>query len=1095
MKSLLAKDFCKYIILTGLFILSNSCFVPGQKLSDTLLANEYTEKAHAFFNGANYDSALSYYEQAARIYRDYRVWDKYIKSLNGAGVQIRELKNYPKALGLVDSTYQIALEKLPPNHVQIGNCFNNYKSIYALMGDMEQLEIYTQKEIDILKENYGENHPKVAEAYRQTGVSYYYKDDYNKSMEYYLIARNILLQSDICDSLLLGRIYVSLGSGYRSLKKFSVSSFFYKEAIDLFGKTGYDNYTLIAHVYLAMGNNYSEMQKPKLAILFFNQAQNLVDKYLSDNLWGKSKIYELLAIAYINIYDERGIRVVNGEDVVKIGNQLHGKTLRMRESILPADHYYISSSSMNYGITFFYLGKMDSAAIFLNRSIEVFNRDKQTYSEYLAVAYNDLAAIYYSRGNQKLAKKCYQKSVEYHLIHDGKYNQGTAFAFHQLSSSYMQELNYDSALYWAQQALQSCIRDFMEDDPFKNPNVDSCYTIQFLCPALETKGNAFAERYKHQSDDIKDLEAALETYHLSGKVINDMIDNQSAESGKLFHTKQAYAVHSKCIDLCSKLYKLTNNPEYLYTAFNYSEQNRAQVVKESLRNSLFSNNHPDVGDEESNQRERKANIASIENQLIEEFNQSGIKNLDRIVSLENELIDEYAQYDSIRNRNREYEKPELIAVDQGGLGSAKSVSPVDIFTYLKTENAALIEYFLSDSVLHIFAFAGGEFQFQSVDIDTSFKGLANQFIKCTGNAEYIYEHPKQAFDIYKKSAHKLYTVLFPPEISMLIKNTPKLHIVADGILHNLSFDALLVDAPGDSENYQSLKYLIHDKSISYSYSAAMLLLNKTKLRARELYAGYAPVYNTDELANSQDLLAFRSFRGSPVPLKGNTIEIESTAGFFNGDSFTGENANEKVFKETASKYNILHLAMHALLDVEDPLKSKLIFAQNKDNVEDNFLNCHEIYGLKLNANLAVLSACQTAAGQIEMGEGVMSLTRAFMYAGVPSIVSTLWLADDASTKDIMLGFFDGLTKNLPKDEALRQGKLNFLKSADPVFAHPFYWANFVLVGDNQPISIAGKNGNRSLILVSILGFAFLLIVFLFIRNRRRLRYEHPVKRL
>ncbi|MCF8370159.1 MAG: CHAT domain-containing protein [Bacteroidales bacterium] len=1086
MKSITAIDIFKTIVLTGSIILFNSYFVPGQKLADTLMADEYCLNAESFSVGANYDSALLYYQYAADIYIKTQIWEKYIKSMNGVCVQIRELKNYPRALELADSTYQIAKEKLPPNHVQIGNCFNIYKTIYALMGDMVQLEIYSQKEIDILKENYGENHPKVAEAYRQTGLSYYLKDDYVKSMDYYNTAMQIMLKSEELDSMLLGRIYVSLGSGYLSLKEFAKSNLYYKKALALFTLIDYDNYTLIAHIHLAMGNNYSAMQKQNLSLIFYKQAYDIAEKYLKDNVWGATKIYGLMAMAYIHFYDERGIRDLNGIDVVKVGNELYGRTLRLYESVLPHDHNYIGAACLNYGLTFYYLESLDSAELYLNRAVEICRLDEITNSEYLAVAYNDLAAIYYSRGNQKLAKKCYQKSVDYHLIHDGKYSQGTAFAYHQLSSSYMQELNYESALFCAQKALQSSIKDFMDDDPYKNPNVDSCHTIQFLCPVLEAKGNALTEKYKHQSNNIKDLEAALEAYHLSGKVINDMIDHQSAESGKLFHTQQAYAVHSKCIDLCSKLYKLTNNPTYINTAFSYSEQNRAQVVKESLRNSLYSNNHADIEDEGSKEREQKANIASIENQLIEEFNQNGIKNLNRVVSLENELIDEYVRYDSIRNRNREYEKPESISATLERQVSAKSVSPVDVFAYLKTDNAALIEYFLSDTVLHIFAFAGGEFQFQSVSIDTSFKGLANQFIKCTGNAEYIYEHPKQAFDIYKKSAHKLYTVLFPPEISMLIKNTPKLHIVADGILHYLSFDALLVDAPDDSENYQSLNYLIHGKSISYSYSAAMLLLNKTKLHAQELYAGYAPVYDTEGLANSQDLMVFRSFRSAPVPLKGNTMEIESTAGFFNGDSFTGEYANEKVFKETASKYNILHLAMHALLDVEDPLESKLIFAQNKDMVEDNFLNCHEIYGLNLNANLAVLSACQTAAGQIEKGEGVMSLTRAFMYAGVPSIVSTLWLADDASTKDIMLGFFDGLASKLPKDEALRQSKLKYLKNADPVFAHPFYWANFILVGDNHPISMTGKNRNGNVLLISILGFAFLLTAIIVIRKRRSL---------
>jgi CHAT domain-containing protein len=164
-----------------------------------------------------------------------------------------------------------------------------------------------------------------------------------------------------------------------------------------------------------------------------------------------------------------------------------------------------------------------------------------------------------------------------------------------------------------------------------------------------------------------------------------------------------------------------------------------------------------------------------------------------------------------------------------------------------------------------------------------------------------------------------------------------------------------------------------------------------------------------------------------------------------------EMANENWFKKNAQNYNILHLAMHALIDDEDPLRSKLLFSQTNDSTEDGFLNAYELYNMKINADLVVLSACNTGYGKLVKGEGVMSLSRAFMYAGCPSIVMSLWKAEDKSTASIMVNFFRHIKQGEFKDEALRNSKLNFIQNADPLTAHPFFWANFVVVGDNSPI--------------------------------------------
>jgi CHAT domain-containing protein len=158
-------------------------------------------------------------------------------------------------------------------------------------------------------------------------------------------------------------------------------------------------------------------------------------------------------------------------------------------------------------------------------------------------------------------------------------------------------------------------------------------------------------------------------------------------------------------------------------------------------------------------------------------------------------------------------------------------------------------------------------------------------------------------------------------------------------------------------------------------------------------------------------------------------------------------------KETAtgaeiSEYRILHFATHALLNNDHPELSgialSLMDRQGKDL--DGFLRLYEIYNLRLRADLVVLSACQTGLGKQIEGEGLIGLTRGFMYAGASSVVASLWKVDDYATAKLMARFYEGLLKERkPVAEALRQAQLEL--SRDRLFHEPYFWAGFNLQGD------------------------------------------------
>ncbi|NUM82175.1 CHAT domain-containing protein [bacterium] len=212
-------------------------------------------------------------------------------------------------------------------------------------------------------------------------------------------------------------------------------------------------------------------------------------------------------------------------------------------------------------------------------------------------------------------------------------------------------------------------------------------------------------------------------------------------------------------------------------------------------------------------------------------------------------------------------------------------------------------------------------------------------------------------------------------------------------------------------------------------------------------------------------------------------ELDAIAEVLPGKFYKFTDASEERFKSEAPKHRIIHLATHAIIDDKAPLYSKLIFAKNPKGREDGLLHTYELYNMRLNADLAVLSACNTGSGMLVRGEGVISLARGFLYAGCPSIVMSLWSIDDKSTSLLMRNFYEGLSQGLTKDEALRESKLKMINSGDPVMSNPYYWAGFVTIGDTRPIRI--ENPGRPDWWIYILAGIIIVLAGLATRFRKK----------
>jgi len=307
-------------------------------------------------------------------------------------------------------------------------------------------------------------------------------------------------------------------------------------------------------------------------------------------------------------------------------------------------------------------------------------------------------------------------------------------------------------------------------------------------------------------------------------------------------------------------------------------------------------------------------------------------------------------------------------------------------------------------------------------------------------------------DKFNEAAGVLYKQLIEPLVPHI--KGKELIIVPHDVLHYLPFHAL-VGPDG--------RYLIEKYPVYYLSSASLLqfVQEKRKAGGEKVLA-----FGNPDLGDPEKNLEYAELEAEEVK----AVYPESTV-------YVKKEASEEKSKSLSPKYDVLHFATHAQLNEDDPLSSAILLV--KGGKEDGRLEVREIFGMDLKANLVVLSGCDTALGKLSTGDELVGLTRAFIYAGTPSVVASLWSVDDSSTAQLMASFYRNL-KTMSKAEALRQAQLELIRgegrsdlyakrgvggigklgetpeaqpgsqgSSSLSTSHPYFWAPFILVGDGK----------------------------------------------
>jgi len=345
------------------------------------------------------------------------------------------------------------------------------------------------------------------------------------------------------------------------------------------------------------------------------------------------------------------------------------------------------------------------------------------------------------------------------------------------------------------------------------------------------------------------------------------------------------------------------------------------------------------------------------------------------------------------------------------------------------KNTPIIKFQLADSILYRIVYFKNNVTVQKIAHFNAIKNNVKAYILSLKDT-------KQSVTDIKQKGAALYNDL----LGDFTTKATSLYIIPDDILHYLPFELLVKDG----------HYLIEDTAISYATTISLLSNPFEEKNTSNKIALFAPSYSNYELEKDQ-----LAVRGAPYKLEGALAEVNQIAKIFKTKKFTKNAATKAAFKNLKEQYAVVHLSMHSFLNDEDAELSNLVFS---DSDKDNILYISELYGIPINADLVVLSACNTGVGSYKTGKGVVSLNTAFTASGVPSVLSSLWSAPDKATKQLMVSFYKNLKQGDTKAIALQKAKVDYLKNAaDTNLKHPYFWAGFVLSGDTSAITSPSNN--------------------------------------
>ncbi|MDP4289486.1 MAG: CHAT domain-containing protein [Bacteroidota bacterium] len=976
--------------------------------------------------------------------------------------------------------------------IKLGDIYHKIGLCNLEMGRLEEARKAFNSAIFFKTRVHGKDHISLALEYNGLGNSYFYKHILNLALDNYKRALAIADKANKygTDNAMFDQ---NVAIAYAAKGDYDNALLYFNHSIDISKHLYGTKSAAITQVYLNLGVLFYQIGKPQKAFEFYNQAEAILK---NDPLQKKG-----LGILYLN----KGNIVTDQKDFGK-ALTYYIQALRILKDYYPNEHPTINTIYVNLGYIYENQGNNKEA---LKSLFTARKNDSQTP---LAIKIDrNIAGIYDKMGKFSEARKYYLSSIakakqipgqdqevafssykfgdflnnhkknglEYlnnalniFTKYFGNRNQNVALVYNFLGTYYTSNnRDYQKALAYYQKALISIDEKFSLSNILYTPVVKNAYPSFVYFDILQNKAITLMNWYRRDHRRIDLLKAAMSSGEQALTMLDNIRDIYVSDESKYAIRERSQKISLVLMEVASELNRTEKNPQYIKDAFRFSEKSRSAVMLSYLREIEARQIGKIPAPLQNYERTLNIDIADYQKFIFDQ-KQSKFPDKNKLEFFDNKLFQLNQKHDSLVHLiEKKYPSYYSLKYD-------KNVISIDDVASRLSRKQAFLEYYMSDTALFAFVITQKNQRILRTRMTT---GIRNQINILRDQLTKV--DPSKItgtnYALFVNAARNLYRILLEPFQNEIAGKD--LIIVPDGELLYIPFDVLLTSTPKmNGLDYKSLPYLIKEHAVNYSASATITFGRKEKHERQAIDLGaFAPTYDKNYkyknlvYGNKDSVMTL-------FPIPGALEEVNRASKIYKGEVIKGLMASEALFKAKAPNYNILHLSAHTIIDNENPMYSKLAFTPGIDNKEDGLLNTYELFNMNLNAELAILSACNTGNGKLQLGEGIISIARGFFYAGVPSVVMTLWSVEDYSSAELMELFYKHLSEGCAKDEALRLAKLDYLKQSDQLTAFPYYWAGYVNIGDNSPLEIS-----RNKKMNYILSFAALILVLSSIYILRR----------
>ncbi len=1095
MNSPLAVFCLRFLLIIPLWALwscNNNSHPQTKGESELVLAEQLKSRG-------SYDSAIIYYRKAVESSLKVQLYSAWAKSISGEIDCLRAKGDLNEALKLAEMAQVFANGKIDTT----GNVYNGLIHKKALLltdkKQFEQASALLTRNIKTYLARSSVLDTGLALSYNGMGTLFLCQDKFDEARIQYQKAiatyekAGITRSSDYAGSLQNIGIVYSITANYENAEQY------FLKALKVSQEILKPNDPKLASLYLNMGRFYQIRRNDSKSMEYLDRAERFYISQNQSNSIVAGLLFLNLATGYIYSVDyekaqsylNKSLEIISEKapgdlkDLLTIYLNM-GYIAEKKGDYATAKNYYLKG--LSYGdklpnsmkilrgiasVSFKMSDKPNITKEFyesaLQNSIEMYGEDNLEtaltylrFGDYLSVVGNRQALFYLNKSTD-----LYKKVL-------GKVNIDVSTAYYYTGNYYYRAKSYEKAIQFFQQSLMAGFPGFTSEKISDNPQIQKDNLNENLINPLTAKATALLLLYQSDTTRIDLLKCSTTCFGLALKMIEMLRSTYQDEDSKLFISENEKNTFSNALLAEVSLYRRTRSAGALEEAFILSEKGKSAVLLSHLRDREAKNIGRIPHDLLALDARLKSEIFFYNKQI---HDQKLAHNPDEanIKLCYNHIFDLSRQQDElIKSIEKNYPLYYNLKYDN-------SVISIEQIRKKLSPKQAMIEYTLTDSTLFIFAITSDKTQLFTSAIDSSFtRNLQTLKQELTGKV--FNNYSGSDFREYVCASHELFRTLLLP-VQSTIKGRD-LIIIPDGELGYLSFDVLLTSLPDTTKPvYRNLPYLIRDCALSYAPSATTffdeLNLHSTQNNGRIL--AYGPGYGPDNSVLDKKDETGKILRNVLSNLTNSQEEIKILNDYFRVTAFTGKNATETSFKKNASDYRVLHLAMHTIINNENPLYSKLMFFKPKDDtIDDGMLNASELINMELHADMAVLSACNTGSGKMRKGEGIMSLSRDFFYAGVPGIIMTAWAVEDRSGVKLMEYFYKYIAQGKPRNEALRLAKLEYLDKCDKLTAHPHYWASYMNVGDISPLEGFGEKSN-SFQIYAVLALLIISALVLLIR--------------